>query len=115
MDRLEQGTLYHSALMVDEDVAQAQLEEYAEQDRKRKPGTDEPRHKPSFVGYTREIEMLTTIVNAILQNVFATSHIFGGGGGKPPQIPVPHSRFEELRDKYDNAYSDDLAARFGLP
>lgn len=114
VDKLEQGTLYHAALMVDEDVAQARLEHYIEEDRKRKPTDPEPVHEQSFVGYTREIEMLTTLVNAVWQNVFATSHMFGGGGGKPPQLPVPRSRFEALRDRYDNDYSDNLAARFGL-
>ena len=115
LSRLEQGTLYHSALMNDEEVAQQSLERYIEEDRKRKPGQDEKSSGPSFVGYTREVELLTTAVNAILQNVFVTAHLMSGSKGeRPARIPTPRSRFEALRDAYDNSYSDDLAARFGL-
>lgn len=100
--------------MVDEEFAEAMLAKYIEEDRARKPGQPDPTPEASFVGYNRPIELMTAILNAIMQNTHVTGSVFGGGGGKPPQLPYPRSLFERKRDQYDNAYSDDLAARFGL-
>lgn len=114
LDRLPQGSYYQSALMCDEDYAQQALAAHAERERRRKPGTAPEETPQSFVGYTREVELVTTLINALLINTNVTAGLAGGGSSHPFQMPTPRSRFAELVEKFDNNYADDLAARAGL-
>lgn len=102
-------------MLLDEDVAQDTLAAYVKAERERgvldKADTG---GRETFVGFTREIQLLTTLINAVFQHIVVTGSMFGGRPGTPPRLPVPRSRFEELVERFDNDYSDDLAARFGV-